>query len=455
MKQKHILVVSQYFYPEQFRVNDLCSQWVKRGYRVTVLTGIPNYPQGKFYPGYGLCKKRRETFKGGEMIRIPLIPRGSHGIGLICNYLSFVVSGFFWQLFTRQNADLVFNYEVSPMTQALVGVWYARKRGIPCFLYVTDLWPDNVAIVTGIRNRAFLGAIGRMVDYIYKNSERIFTSSRSFRRKIIRRGAAKEKVIFWPQYAEDFYRPMDAAEHAMQGEESANGQALAQAEENRARSIQEPMLQQARVQTTAEQKEAFRITFAGNIGYAQGLQVLIHTARRLKEAQALVQFHIVGDGRYKEELIAGVKKAGVEAYFQFTGQRKPQEIPEILAKSDAVLITLDKSEVFAMTIPAKTQSCMACGKPILAAADGEIGQIIKKAGCGFACGAQDAKALAEQILAMSALSGEELEALGRNARRYYEENFDCAMLLDRMDQYIQSVSTERAQEQGPNNRKGS
>lgn len=419
MKQKHILVVSQYFYPEQFRVNDLCSQWVKRGYRVTVLTGIPNYPQGKFYPGYGLLKKRRETYNGIEIIRIPLIPRGSHGIGLICNYLSFVVSGFFWQLFTGLKADLVFNYEVSPMTQALVGVWYAKKRKIPCFLYVTDLWPDNVAIVTGIKNRAFLGAIGRMAAYIYKNSERIFTSSRSFRHKIIRRGAPKEKVIFWPQYAEDFYRPMDAEKGEMQ--------------------TKEPIAPQEDPQSAAEQERVFKITFAGNIGYAQGLQVLIHTAELLQKEHVLVQFHIVGDGRYKEALISGVNGAGVERYFQFTGQKKPQEIPAILAKSDAVLITLDQSEVFAMTIPAKTQSCMACGKPILVAADGEIQQIIKKAGCGFACPAQDGEALAKQIRVMSALSKEELASLGRNARRYYEENFDCTMLLARMDQYMKGI----------------
>ena len=131
--KKHILVIAQYFYPEQFRINDICTEWVKRGYKVTVVTGIPNYPQGKYYDGYGLFKKRKETYNGIEIIRIPLVPRGNNSIMLALNYLSFVVSGFFWKMFTKIKADYVFIFEVSPMTQALPGVWYAKKRKIPCY----------------------------------------------------------------------------------------------------------------------------------------------------------------------------------------------------------------------------------------------------------------------------------------------------------------------------------
>lgn len=158
-EKKHILVLSQYFYPEQFRINDMCNEWVKRGYKVTVLTGIPNYPYGKFYKGYGYTKKRHEQWNGMEIIRIPLIPRGKTAIGLILNYLSFVCSGFFWKTFTKVKADCIFMYEVSPMTQTLIGVWYAKKQKIPCFLYVQDLWPENVEIVTGIKNKTILNAI--------------------------------------------------------------------------------------------------------------------------------------------------------------------------------------------------------------------------------------------------------------------------------------------------------
>ena len=205
MKKKHILVVSQYFYPEQFRINDMCQEWVSRGYEVTVLTGIPNYPQGKFYGGYGWFKKRREIWNGITIIRIPITARGNGSISLVINYLSFVVSGFFWACFTRIKADYVFTFEISPMTQALIGVWYASRRKIPNYLYVQDLWPENVEIVTGIRSPIILGSISKMVDYIYKRCDAIFATSPSFVTDIRKRCPDQEsKVHYLPQYAEDF-----------------------------------------------------------------------------------------------------------------------------------------------------------------------------------------------------------------------------------------------------------
>ena len=144
--KKHILIISQYFYPEQFRINDIATEWVNKGYKVTVLTGIPNYPEGKFHKGYGWFKKRKDVYNGVNIKRIPIISRGKSSIRLFLNYISFVVPGFFWKIFTRLKADCVFIFEVSPMTQALPGVWYARKRKIPCYIYVQDLWPENVEI---------------------------------------------------------------------------------------------------------------------------------------------------------------------------------------------------------------------------------------------------------------------------------------------------------------------
>jgi glycosyltransferase involved in cell wall biosynthesis len=267
--KKHILVIAQYFYPEQFRINDICTEWVKRGYKVTVVTGIPNYPQGKYYDGYGLFKKRKETYNGMDIIRIPLVPRGKNAIMLALNYLSFVVSGFFWKSFTRIKADFVFIFEVSPMTQALPGVWYAKKRKIPCYLYVTDLWPENVEIVGGIKNKTILNTIGIMVDYIYKRCDRIFTSSESFIQAIVDRGTDRKKLEFWPQYAEDYYKPVD--------KEKANIPEI-------------------------PQDGIFNIIFAGNIGFAQGLDVLPEAAKILKKTNTKVRFNIVGDGRFKDYL---------------------------------------------------------------------------------------------------------------------------------------------------------
>lgn len=401
--KKHILVIAQYFYPEQFRINDICTEWVKRGYKVTVVTGIPNYPQGKYYDGYGLFKKRKETYSGVDIIRIPLIPRGNNAIMLALNYLSFVVSGFFWKAFTKVKADYVFIFEVSPMTQALPGVWYAKKRKIPCYLYVTDLWPENVEIVAGITNKRILNAIGVMVDYIYKRCDRIFTSSESFIQAIVDRGTEREKLEFWPQYAEDYYKPVDKV--------SANIPEI-------------------------PKDDIFNIIFAGNIGFAQGLDVLPEAAKILKETNTKVRFNIVGDGRFKEILKLNVEESQVTDFFNFIDKQPATRIPEFMAVSDATLISLSKSKVFSITLPAKTQSCLACGVPVIVSADGEIQDVINKAEAGVCSDAGDAKGLAENIINLVNMSTEKHRDMAQNAVGYYQKNFDKRTLLNRMDKWF-------------------
>ena len=399
--KKHILVIAQYFYPEQFRINDICNEWVKKGYRVTVLTGIPNYPQGKYYDGYGLLKKRKETHNDIDIIRIPLIPRGSNSIMLALNYMSFVVSGLLWNLFTNIKADYVFVYEVSPMTQALPGVWYSKKRKIPCYLYVTDLWPENVEIVAGIKNKRILNTIGKMVDYIYNRCDRIFTSSKSFIEAINQRGVKLDKLEYWPQYAEDFYKPIDRETVAL---------------------------------PEIPRDDKFNIIFAGNIGVAQGLNILPEVAQILKKNSIGVRFNIVGDGRFKNELVILVKKYDVSEMFNFVDKQPATRIPEFMAVCDAALISLSKSKVFSITLPAKTQSCLACGIPVVVSADGEIQNIINEANAGICSNASDVENLANNIKKMATMSLSELKIMSDNALDYYRKNFDKNKLLGRMDE---------------------
>lgn len=401
--KKHILVVAQYFYPEQFRINDICTEWVKKGYEVTVLTGIPNYPQGKYYPGYGLFKNRSEKYKGIQIKRIPLVPRGNNSIMLAINYLSFVVSGFFWSIFTKIKADYVFIYEVSPMTQALPGVWYAKRRKIPCYLYVTDLWPENVEIITGIKNKFIISSLGKMVDYIYKRCNKVFTSSKSFIQSIEKRGVEKEKLKFWPQYAEEFYIPLKGKNVNI---------------------------------TEIPKDEKFNIIFAGNIGVAQGLGILPKVAVQLKEKDKKVRFNIVGDGRYKETLVELVRENNIEDMFNFIDKQPATRIPELMAICDAALISLSKNKVFAITIPAKTQSCLACGIPIIVSADGEVQEIIKESNSGVYSDAEDAEQLGEVIISLLNKSKSELVNMGKNAQRYSNEKFGKMRLMNEMDEYL-------------------
>ena len=404
-KKRHILVISQYFYPEQFRINDICKEWVNRNYQVTVITGIPNYPAGKYYKGYGLLKKRKEFNEGIEIIRLPLIPRGNRAITLALNYISFVVSGFFWKCFTKIEADCVFIFEVSPMTQALPGVWYAKKWKTPCYLYVQDLWPENVEIITGITNKNIISSIGKMVDYIYKHCTRIFTTSNSFVSSIHQRGVPLEKLEYWPQYAEDFYQPLEKVQR---------------------------------------EDEMFQIVFAGNIGNAQGLDILPKVAQLLKERKQeklgrKVKFNIIGDGRYKDTFLELIKAKNVEEMFHFFPKQPAEEIPKAMAANDGAFLCLIDNPFFAMTIPAKLQSYLACGIPIIASANGETMRIIKEAKAGAVSAAGDEKELAEKICELVNATQEELELLGQQARKYYEKHFDKKMLMDRMDQYLMDI----------------
>lgn len=400
--KKHILVISQYFYPEEFRINDICKEWIKRGYEVTVVTGMPNYPEGKFYNGYGWFRRTRDEYEGIHIIRLPIIPRGKNSIMLALNYASFVVAGFFWKLFTRVRADKVFIFEVSPMTQALVGVWYAKKRKIPCFIYVQDLWPENVQIVTGINNKHVIHAIDKMVDYIYEKCDKIFATSPSFVKQIEKRESAwKEeasKVVYWPQYAEDFYKPAERVELR-----------------------------------DMPQNKRFKVAFTGNIGYAQGLDILPQTAALLKTDGVECQFIIIGDGRYKEEFEKEILKNNVEDMFALLGRKRPEEIPNYLAWCDAAFISFADNPLFEKTIPAKLQSYMACGMPVIASAEGETKRVINEAKCGICCAIGVAGSLRDAIEKIIHIDTAQMSA---NSISYFRTHFHKNTLMNEMETFL-------------------
>ncbi len=396
--KKHILIICQYFYPEPFRINDMAFEWVKRGYKVSVVTGIPNYPEGKFYPGYGLFKHKKETVDGVEVYRIPLIPRGEGKLGLVLNYFSFPISGFWWSLFSKQRPDLVFMFETSPMNQCKVGVRFARKHNIPCYLYVQDLWPENVEMITGIHSPLVIKPITHMVENIYKGCTHLWGTSPSFVTEIAKRLPKEQqsKVTFWPQYAEEFYQPKPRKEH-----------------------------------------DGFNVMFTGNIGQAQGLEILPKAARILKEKDMVdIRFTIVGDGRARESFEKSIAEQGVTELFTFTGRKPATEVPFLLAEADVAFISFADDELFAKTIPAKLQSYMACGMPIVASAKGETARVIAEAGCGMCSEIGNAEALAENIIKMRDLGRERLNEMGDNALVYNRVHFDKKTLMDEMDKWL-------------------
>ena len=404
--KEHILVVSQYFYPEDFRINDICREWVKRGDEVTVVTGIPNYPTGNFFKGYGWFKKRTEKYEGINIIRLPIIARGHNAVMMVLNYISFVISGFFWKVFSSQKSDKVFIFEVSPMTQALVGVWYAKKHKIPCYLYVQDLWPENVEIVAGIHNGFIIGLIDDMVDYIYRNCDKILATSPSFVSRIEMRKSACGKVTFLPQYAEEFYKPVDKlkAREIISEEEVFDDQ-------------------------------TFKIIFTGNVGFAQGLDVLPRVAKMLKSDGVKCVFYIIGDGRYKNALEKKIIENNVTEMFRLLGRKRPEEVPLYMALMDVAFLSFSDNDLFKMTIPAKLQSYMACGMPIVAIAGGETKRIIEESECGVVCShGQDMELV--MVIENMANNVYDLTRMGKMAENYNRKNFDKRKIMQKLDKII-------------------
>lgn len=399
---KKIQVASQYFFPEQFRINDICKELTFRNYEINVITAIPNYPEGTFFKGYSFFKHRTENYDGMGIKRLPIIPRGKTFLSLFLNYLSFVLSGFFWARLTKDTANMVFIYQLSPISMALPGIWFAKRRKIPVFLYVLDLWPESFQTISK-SNFLINHLLLKLSCYIYHNATKILVSSEGFIPSITNKSVPHEKIIYWPQYAEDFYRPLEYL---------------------------------SRQSCEIPNDGQVNITFTGNIGVAQGLDVLVRTACLLKEDGIYVRFNIIGDGRYLDKMKQFCQDSKVNEYFNFLGKKPAIQIPEYLARSDAALICLSRDPLFALTLPAKVQSYMACAKPLIAAADGEIQKIIKDAEVGFFADAGDHEGLARAIKAFLMTSQEERAVMASSALTYYEGNFSKTMLLDSFEELI-------------------
>ena len=408
---KHILFISQVFYPEVFRSNDLALELLKRGYKVTVLTAIPNYPAGVYFDGYDKKHRLKEEWNGINIIRLPAEPRGKGSLQLIRNYHSFTALGKKWAKKNNIQADIVFTFETSPMSQALIGVWYGKRYNVPVYLYAQDLWPENVEAITGIHNKLVLGAIDKMVDYIYKNTNEIFATSPSFVSDIVNRKVPVDsnKVHYWPQYAEEFYRQIPKPESS----------------------------DISRLNDIITSKD-FKIVFTGNIGMAQGLDILPKAARLLRDKD--VKFIIVGDGRNKEFFLEEIKKEQVEDKFVIIPRQPAERIPEILSCCDVGFISFSNLELWQHTIPAKLQSYMACNKAIIASASGETERIINEADCGKCSPTGDVKALAEIITSFLIMPTEkrdiELKRMGDNAKMYFDMHFSKDKLMDELVKYF-------------------
>lgn len=394
-----ILVISQYFYPENFKINDLIFSLKERGHDITVLTGKPNYSKTTFFHGYGWNSPGFEFQKDIPVYRANLFSRRNGGaLRLFLNYFSFAFLASFKLRKISGPFDAIFVYEPSPITVGIPAVYAKRRFKAPIYFWAQDLWPESLVAAGGVKNKLILGFFNALTKWIYRHSKKVLIQSNGFREYILNQGVPNEKILFYPNPTEDFYKPLKGVKEYQE----------------------------------FFKKENFNIIFAGNIGEAQSFETIIEAISNIKELA--VQVIVLGDGRFKEKALDLIKEKGLDAYFNFLGSFSPTEMPKFFSHADALLVSLKKDRIFSLTIPAKVQSYLACGKPIIASIDGEGARIVQEAQCGVTAAAENAMALSKAIKDLIGIDQKTRLEMGKNARAYYDKEFDRELLLERLEQ---------------------
>jgi glycosyltransferase involved in cell wall biosynthesis len=392
-----ILVICQYFYPEEFRVNDICFELVKEGHEVTVLTGLPNYPIGIVDDKYKGFKKRYEEINGVKVIRSWLLGRGKGTKRLALNYVSFALSATLKSLFIRKDFDLVLVYQLSPVTMALPGVVLKKLTKKPFILYCHDLWPESVASAGISTESKIYSVLLRISKWIYKSADEIFTSSKLFKNYFNNTLDIHANITHLPVYAESLFEDINI---------------------------------------TKQNDDNLNLVFAGNIGEMQSVETIIYAANELKEDRSTI-FHIVGEGSSREKCVRLVKKMELNNVI-FHGQHPITEMPRFYGMADAFLITLKANKIISYTLPNKVQSYMAAGKPVIGAIDGETQIVIQEANCGYCAPAENFRELANNIRKFAKEKSKH-SLYGQNARKYYDNNFSKKIYMERLNNLLTEI----------------
>ena len=401
MTKKRVLLVTQYFQPENFKCNDIAFELQRRGYEVTVLTAIPNYPQGKYFDGYGLFKRRVEHIDGVKVIRGFVVPRGKGGkIGLSLNYLSYLVSSCLIALYLslRYKYEAVFVHQVSPVTIGVAATLVKRIQRIPMYFWVLDLWPESLTAAIGLRNKYILGFFSKMVQWFYRRSDKILISSKGFANSICEKGDFAEKIIYFPNWVD---KALTAKSDIV----------------------------------TPDVPNGFVAMFTGNIGASQDFGTVLSAAERLKEHKD-IHFVIVGNGRAREWVEQQIIERGLNETVHCVGSYPLEAMPATFAKADVLFAALKDEPIFALTVPAKIQAYMSSGKPIISMINGEAMELVREVGCGMAVAAEDSKAFADAVLQMSQLSQSEREQMGNRGREFASNNFDFTKQMTLLEEIM-------------------
>lgn len=398
-KPLRILVLTQYFWPENFRINDLVEELSSRGHLVTVLTGVPNYPGGKVFDEFAADPEGFANFKGVEVLRIPMLPRGQGSMRLVMNYASFVLSGLTvgaWKLRGRK-FDTIFVFMISPITAVLPAILQRRLKCAKLFVWILDLWPETLSAVGVVKSPRVLALVGRLVSYIYNRTDHILVQSQAFIANVERYARPGARVSYFPGWAEPVF--------------AGDLSTVAPAPE------------------LARFADTFNVLFAGNVGEAQDFPAILDAAEALADRPD-IRIVVVGDGRMTPFVEAEIARRGLGDRMVLLGRFPLDRMPSFFRAADALLVSLKREPIFAMTIPGKVQSYLAAGVPIAAMLDGEGARVIEELGAGLACPAGDGNALAARIRTLRDMEATERDAMALAARAGSEREFGRARLID-------------------------
>lgn len=411
-----VLVLTQYFWPENFGISALARSLQQRGIEVTVLTGQPNYPGGTVFQGYSAWRTCREETGGVDVFRVPIMPRGSKsGLRLAANYLSFMISTALfgpWMLRGR-HFDTVLVYAPSPLLQALPAIFISWLKRAPLAIWVQDLWPESLSATGFVRNKGVLERVAAVVRFIYRHTDLVLVPSEAFREPVLRLMPRAGPIVYYPNaFAES---PADAC-------------------------VPSPELRAL----LAEMAGGFSVVFAGNLGSAQSLDTILDAAQRVAEGAHRVRFYVVGSGSLSGWLAEEVARRQL-TNVALPGRFPAEAMPAIYASASALLVSLRDEPIFALTIPSKVQGYLAAGKPIIASLNGEGARVVVEAKAGLVCPAGDDEALANAVIQLCTESDDARREMGENGRRYAEENFGLARLTDDLISRLTSLAAEKGE----------
>ena len=401
-----ILVVSQQFWPENFRINDLTAELVKRGHEVTVLTGVPNYPEGKVFEQYRMAPERYAQYEGVNIVRVPIVVRGTRKFFLILNYISYALSASLLGPYKlrHQKFDVIFTYEPSPVTVGIPAAVLRRIKRAPMVFWVLDLWPETLSAVGAVRSPMILKMVGLLVKAIYKNCDLILAQSKSFVSQIRKYAGADSRVEYFPSWSEVEFEA-------------------------------EEVLAATEVKVVPK---TFNVMFAGNIGAAQDFPSILAAVQNLKQ-HSHIKWHIVGDGRMGQWVNSFVQEHGLQENIALYGRYPLERMPSFFKHADALLVSLKDDPIFAMTIPGKLQTYLSAGIPVIAMLNGEGADLIKSSGAGLTCAAGDADGLTRAVLHMAEMPETARRLMGERGKEVMAREFDRTRLINALELWLSDM----------------